>query len=117
MVGELGLNAVISAGAVVFAAFFMLPSLASSVMRDNLFHVLVNLGQSVSGYASARADPTHMPGSGSGLEVGSSEGRLRCRVGVRSGEGFIIHHVINLDVPLQPKSPVKHDLASGGQTV
>ena len=56
VVGELGLNAVISAGAVVFAAFFMLPSLASSVMRDNLFHVLVNLGQSVSGYASARPE-------------------------------------------------------------
>ena len=53
VVGELGLNAVISAGAVVFAALFMLPSLASSVMRHNLFHVLVNLGQSVSGYASA----------------------------------------------------------------
>ena len=55
MVAELGLNALISAGAVVFAAFFVLPSLASSVMRDDLFRVLVNLGQSVSGYASARA--------------------------------------------------------------
>jgi hypothetical protein len=31
----------------------MLPSLASDVMRHDLFRVLVNLGQSLSGYASA----------------------------------------------------------------
>ena len=63
MIAELALNAVIAAGAVVFAAVFMLPSLASSVMRDDLFRVLVNLGQSVSGYASAQLPCLFLPES------------------------------------------------------
>ena len=53
VIASLGADALVSGMAVIVAGAIMVPSLASTAMRKELSQVLLGLGHSISGYASA----------------------------------------------------------------